>query len=352
MPYYSSSKLIQQIMNNFIRTFSALLCGIGFFLWSLGLLASETVAKQSAFFEYLLQAKPRPAMIAYNPSNLNPDDLRLPKNQLAERIQSDLMCLRQGFDGLVLYRYNPDFTPIVISQAVSLGFRGILLGIWDVKSNEELTGTVNLIKQYSHTLAFAVVVGNEGLNDNRYTLTDITVAQAKLANTGLTEMKIPMATSEPMSRYGSVDLRLFGDFLAPNIHPAIDRRDLGPSDAAAWVHGRARALAQIAKKPVLVKETGLPNGGESGNTPERQYEFWHVWYDKGAVLQSPDRPNAWISLAAVFEAFDSPWKATKSGNHVEGHWGILTEQLQPYPAFGVFAANQSHCGPVLPKASK
>jgi exo-beta-1,3-glucanase (GH17 family) len=300
-------------------------------------------AEQPAFFDYLRQTNPPPALIAYNPSNINPDDMHLSAEQLAAHVQKDLTCLKSGFNGLVLYNYNPEITPIVVEQALQSGFRGILLGVWDVKSEQELSGTVALINKYRDKAAFAVVIGNEGLNDNRYTLADVKTAHTKLIAAGLDRMRIPLTTSEPMAGYGLADLRLFGDFLAPNIHPAIDRKELAPADAVDWVQGRAKVLAQFAKKPVFVKETGLPNGGDAAFTPARQFEFWKMLRDKGPLLETTGLPGAWISLAAVFEAFDSPWKAAKSGNPIEGRWGLMDEQLGAYPAFGVFAGNLNKC---------
>ena len=302
-------------------------------------------AENTAFYDYLHQANPLPAMIAYNPSNINPDKPQLSVEQMTEKVHSDLNCLRSGFDGLVLYSYSPDITPIVIDQANSLGYRGILLGIWDVKSKQEISGVLELIRKYNRKLAFAVVVGNEGINDNRYSLEDVKATGTMLSETGLAKMNIPMTTSEPMSRYGLVELRNFGDFLAPNIHPLFDRADLGPKEAVNWVHSRADALAKIAKKPVFVKETGLPNGGNPNNTPEQQYEFWSTWHDKGSITNLTNIPNLWISFAAIFEAFDSPWKAVKSGNPVEGRWGLLNEKLQKYPAFDVFSDKNQTCFP-------
>ena len=303
-------------------------------------------AEPSAFFDYLHQASPRPTMVAYNPSNLNPDNLQISTNDLIKHIHKDLICLRSGFNGLVLYRYSPDITPFIVEQAESLGFRAILLGVWDVKSKIELTGVIGITKKYNDKIAFAVIVGNEGINDSRYSFADLDIAAETLKNAGLGKMKVPLATSEPMAKYGLVELRKFGDFLAPNIHPAIDRSDLNPTDAVSWVQGRAQALVQVAKKPVLIKETGFPNGGNPNYTPERQYAFWQAWHDVGAMhLTANSQQDTWISFAAVFEAFDSPWKAIKSGIPVEGHWGILNEYLRPYPAFEVYGGQLDSCQP-------
>lgn len=309
------------------------------------ILSKNSIAesKNIAFYDYLQQINPPPSLIAYNPSNVNPDNLQLNIQQITDKIHNDLSCLHSGFNGLVLYSYSNNITPIVMEQAYLLGYRSVLLGMWDLKSKQEFSGLLEIINQYHNKLALAVIIGNEGINDNRYSLEDIKVIGAKFIKAGVTKLGIPISSSEPMSRYGRAELRTFGDFLAPNIHPFFDRKDLEPQEAANWVHSQAEVLAKIAKKPVLVKETGLPNGGNPNITPEQQYQFWRIWHEKNTLKYLSDTPRPWISFAVVFEAFDSPWKAIKSGNPIEGHWGLLNENLKKYPAFSVFSDSKQVC---------
>jgi hypothetical protein len=49
-----------------------------------------------------------------------------------------------------------------------------------------------------------------------------------------------------------------------------------------------------------------------------------------------DRPPAFVSFAAAFEAFDAPWKAAQLENPVEGHWGLMTAERLPHPAFAAW----------------
>jgi exo-beta-1,3-glucanase (GH17 family) len=88
---------------------------------------------------------------------------------------------------------------------------------------------------------------------------------------------------------------------------------------------------------VLVKETGIPNGGAPTFSPERQRAFWAAWLAAGR-LATIDRPDVFASFAAAFEAFDAPWKAEQLRDPVEGHWGLMNIERRPYPAFAVWAA--------------
>jgi exo-beta-1,3-glucanase (GH17 family) len=102
------------------------------------------------------------------------------------------------------------------------------------------------------------------------------------------------------------------------------------------VRERAAAIARAAGKPVLVKETGLPNGGAALQSPARQYAFWDAYLAAGRVLWI--KPGeVWVSFAAAFEAFDAPWKAEQLANPIEGHWGLLSAERKPYPAFAAWA---------------
>ena len=196
-------------------------------------------------------------MIAYVPTGFDP---RRPPGDVwpAESVRADLAALRPAFDGLVLYDYRPEITPTVLEQAAALGYRAVLLGIWDPRSDAEIAGTAELVRRWGNRLALAVVIGNEGINDNRYDISDVASARDRLrALAGPEAPALPVSTSEPAGDYGWPPLLAFGDFLAPNIHPAIDQASLAPTAAVAWVHRRAEAIARAAGRPVLVKETRI-----------------------------------------------------------------------------------------------
>lgn len=298
--------------------------------------ATPLAAAEPPAFLTFLQG-PRPAMIAYVPASFDP---RRPPadNWPTERIRADLEALRPAFDGLVLYQFRPDVTPATLEQAAALGYRAVLLGIWDPRSEDELAGTAELVRGWSGRLALAVVIGNEGLNDNRYDMADLARARDRLRSLiGPQAAALPVTTSEPAGDYGWPPLLAFGDFLAPNIHPAIDQASLAPQSAVAWVHRRAEAIAQAAGRPVLVKETGLPNGGADGFSPERQAAFWTAFLAAGR-LSRLTTPPTFVSFAAAFEAFDAPWKAEELRDRKEGRWGLMSVDRRAYPAFDAWAA--------------
>ena len=285
------------------------------------------------FFAYLRSCDSRPSLIAFNPSRFDPRR-PYPINATSKAdIRADLAALRAAFDGLVLYQYQPELTPTILSIAQGLGYKAAVIGLWNPKDANEIDGVAKTVSRFYPDLALAVVIGNEGLIENRYSLGDLGQAAERLRALLPAGVAVPLSTSEPIGEYGIMELRAFGDFLAPNVHPAIDQEGSDPATAAAWVRRRARALATVAGKPVLVKETGLPNGGRPAYSPETQRLFWQA-YERGGWLDEAGLPaHAWVSFAAAFEAFDLPWKAERSGMPIEGHWGFLNVDREPYPAF-------------------
>ena len=300
------------------------------------LLASSGDARSedgAAFMAYVRGETP--ALVAYVPAEFNPDQ-PLAGPFPVERLRADLAALRAAFDGLILYDYREELTPHILEQAAALGYRAVLLGIWQPRSETEVRGTAELVRLWRDRLALAVCIGNEGINENRYAMDDLERARNRLQELTRPGGPVPTTTTEPSGDYGWPPLQAFGDFLAPNIHPAIDQERLGPDAAVGWVRARAEAIARIAGKPVLVKETGFPNGGGEGQTPERQRMFWAAWLARGR-LAPVARPAGFVSYAAAFEAFDAPWKAVKLASPIEGRWGLMSVDRVPHPAFGVWA---------------
>jgi exo-beta-1,3-glucanase (GH17 family) len=296
------------------------------------------------FLDYL-SGRPTPTLVCYSPTGYVPGrgpDRKVPGSA---SVRADLEALRPAFDGLILYGYDRDLTPIILEEARRARYRAVLLGAWDPRDQAELEGVVDLVRRYRDHLALAVVLGNEGINFNRYREADLIAAASRVAARLGPRATVPLTTSEPFNQYGQEFLLGFGDFLAPNIHPFFDsgiydRPVIDPrrtaADAALWARGRGLALARAAGKPVLVKETGIPHTAP-GCSPEAQRAFWAAYLASDRLVRVADPPGAWVCHAAAFEAFDDPDKARRSGMSVEGAWGLLSASRTPHPALSVFA---------------
>lgn len=287
-----------------------------------------------AFYAYLHSSSPSPALVGYHPTHDDPRHSFQGQKPTISSIRRDLEALHAAFDGLILYAYRGHVTPRIVEQAVHLGYRAVILGIWDPTSRTKLEGIRQLVHQYGLKLSLAVCVGNEGLTFGRYTLSDLTKAAQTLRQQWTKEFSIPICTSEPLYQYANPKVQAFGDFLCPNIHPVFDRPDLAPGEAARWVRKQARLLSLTSQKAVLVKETGFPHGGAPQFTQTTQTQFWEVYLSQPQFLaiEGTMPTQRWVSFAAAFEAFDQLWKAEQSGHSMEGAWGFMDNARRPYSA--------------------
>lgn len=295
--------------------------------------AAEPVDERFPLFEYLTST-PAPRMICYTPSQLDP---RNPANQVAlltSSLRADLTALRPAFDGLILYGYHEGNTPRLLAVAKDLKYRAVLLAVWDIKSADELDGVAELARLYHEELAIGVIVGNEGITFKRYELEDLAIAGERLRRK--LPKTVPLTTSEPLVGYQHAEVKTFGDFLAPNIHPVFDREALKADEAAAWAREQALDLAKSTRKPVLLKETGFPHAGKPAYTPETQAAFWRAYIKPGLVARVEGNRDAWAFHGVGFEAFDLPWKAEASKLEIEKSWGLLSPDRKPHPAFEVW----------------
>lgn len=302
---------------------------------------SPAFVEDSPFFLYLTDTKKPPLLIDYSPSDFDPrrgKHFHLPS---PSSIEKDLQALRQVFDGLIVYSYHPDVTPVILEKAKQLQFRAVVLGVWSARSNTEIRGVIQLIHEYANGMTLAVCLGNEGLFFHRYTVDDLREAERAIRTSLGPDLNIPITTSEPMSGYRDPALSTFGDFLAPNIHPVWEKPALPPKDAVFWTRTQAITLMEKSQKPVLVKETGFPHSGERHFTPQSQQKFWDMYLKEERLLYSQANPYAWVSFATSFEAFSLPWKAEQSGEPVEAAWGLMSQDRIPFPAFYTWQQVQS-----------
>lgn len=291
----------------------------------------------------LLASADAPLIVAYSPSQLDP---RVEANQrklTTSSLRADLEALRPTFEGLALYGYNESVTPRLLGIAKELKFRMVLLGIWEPKSADEVDGVIELARLHRNDFALGVLVGNEGLSFNRYEVDDLKIAAARLR--ARLPATIPLGTTETWAGSKRKVVQEFGDFLAVNIHPVFDRPKLGPAAAAAWAREQALAIAQLARKPVLLKETGFPHDGKEGYTPVTQQTFWSAYLAAPRLVRPPSEPNAWVFHGFAFEAFDLPWKSQATGKPIERSWGLFTNDRQPLSALEPWkAAAQARAG--------
>jgi hypothetical protein len=295
--------------------------------------ATRIRPSSTAFRQYL--ADPTTRMIAYSPEDSVTQDPRLLRQQLA--------LIREKFDGLSLYQCTPA-TVLIVQQARALGFKAVLLTVWDPRSESELATASSIVRDQASYIALAISIGSEGLMEKRYTLSDMNAARAELLDRSTASTTVEMTTTEPwwlylhpenaaLSSSEGEALRNFGDFTSINIHVVWDTDILDPPLAASWTRDRANDVRKSILRPLLIREAGFPGGGSTPRdgrilvfNRQMQADFWRAWFQLDS--RQP---------LAVFEAMDNPQKHWRD---FESSWGLLNTTLDPWPAWGVFPARK------------
>jgi len=250
----------------------------------------------SEFTQKILNLK----WVAYSSTYCDPTKNDFPTE---DTIRSDLQLLYSaGFRGVVTYNSYDTFAQIP-RIAKEIGFAGVIMGIWDIESREEIMNA-NMAGQYVD----GYCVGNEGLN-SRYdleTLNEVIEGLKKSTNR-------PVTTTEQIFDYYNDDVLNIGDWIFPNIHPFLCEVK-NPKKAAQWIEKHYELLKKHAgSKLILFKEVGYPTAGAREATAVNQNAFFLTFEKKGIPF-------------VYFEAFDQYWKTDLP---VEPHWGIFDSKRRP-----------------------
>lgn len=253
-------------------------------------------------------------------------------------ILEDLKTLRPYFDGLITYSCDSSQgVDKVIPIAAKLQYKAAIIGIWDIRSEEELDTAINLAREYP-ALIVGVIVGNEGITRGPRLGYDYPALESAIRKVRRALPYVAVSTSEPIGEYGDEDLLRIVDFHSPNIHPwfAGTERRRNPRLAVDYVKRWIERLRAVSDKPCLLHEAGLPSGPEPHASPGLQRDFWGMLF--------AELPNTGFFNAPFWEAFDAgDWK-TKTNpsdiSEVESRWGGFENLTRnPKPVVEVLPGN-------------
>lgn len=245
-------------------------------------------------------------------------------------IAADLAVLRPRFDGLILYGVL-DGADRVVDVAARLGFKSVILGVWNIDDAQELDLALSAATRQPQ-LVVGLSLGNERVLAGT---TDMPALAARLQRLHARVPQLPLSTSEPFHLFeqpAATPVLQQMDFMLANVHPIFQPWFAGAAaqDAARFVVNVASDLATVYCGPVLIKETGVPTAPASmGFTAERQAAFW-------SSLRTQFVPGRQRAVAS-FSAFDAPWRVndehpTAGPQPQEGSWGLYDAQRRPKSA--------------------
>lgn len=245
--------------------------------------------------------------VAFTPTNYDPEKGVEPSEQ---SLRDDLQVLHEaGFNGLVTYTASGAFGSRLPDLAQEAGFQGLIMGVWDPTSRDELDQAAAAA---AHPILMGYVVGNEGL-DRRYDLAALQSAMDELRRS----TNRPVATSEEIGDYANPAVLELGDWVFANAHP-FWAGILDPAQAVSWTERIYADLQSRTNRPVMLKEVGMPTGGDPRGRLNESIQAEYYRLLSGTPAQF-----------VYFESFDQPWKNDPS---VEPFWGLFQSDRTPKQA--------------------
>jgi len=255
--------------------------------------------------------------VAYAPTGYYPSESP-PVLPDKESISADLAVLREaGFTGLVTYGAEMEAIPDV---AAAMGFKAMLLGIWDPFDGEEVGKALRAVAAHRN-LIVGIVAGNEGLTNGRYSLKRLCTSMRSIRDAS----HKPVTTTEPVDfllaepRIGECS-----DFISANAHPFFSNRK-APGEAVQWTRESWDAVRRaFPGKPALLKEVGLPTSGDAAMSEDTQKDYYTLLVKTDVVF-------------CYFEAFDASPRFKP--DVIEQSWGLWRSDRTPKRIVGALPWN-------------
>ena len=266
--------------------------------------------------------------VTYQPTSLRMFDGRATRAE-ADSIRADLRALRPYFDGLVTYDVvnGAEQVPAI---AASLGFRALILGLWDPFDETQVDAALAAARAHP-ALVVGLSLGNETVFGKRRTFAQLA---ARVAAIRRRAPGLVLSTSEPFHLFlepAAAPLLAQLDLLLPNVHPVFESwfRAAPDVNAAGFVVEVVGQLGGRFCGPILVKETGVPTApAAAGFSAARQAGFY-------AALgrQFPPTPRRGFAWFAAFDAAwrEHDWHPVPGAHPEEAHWGLFFEDRRPKP---------------------
>ena len=245
-----------------------------------------------------------------------------------DSIRADLAVLRPYFDSLITYGALSG-NERVPDIAASLGFRAVIVGVWDVNDPQEVENALAAWKR-NQGVVVGITLGNEVMLGKRGAWGDLSHA---LDNLRAQAPALPLTTTESFAQFlddaDALSVMTRMDFMLVNIHPVFESwfKTAPAFNRADFVGQQVERLAKIYRGPILVKETGTPTGPASeGFSEDMQAAFYRMLEKR--------LPRSAMRAFSYFSAFDAPWRVSDftptPGVHLEeAYWGIFTDDRRP-----------------------
>lgn len=231
------------------------------------------------------------------------------------QIAEDLVQLRSF---ALIRLYSPDCDCVSGVLAALLPHQQIFAGLFYMNSiDTDMKLLVDQVKESPRgwDAIYAVSIGNEWLNDNTHTLSDVLAAIAKTKSL-LTQNGYngPLVSVDTVPAYlANPTLCDAVDFVAVNSH-AYWAGNVSPKDSGTFLQSQISQLSSLCGKNVLITETGWPTQGKpyGSAVPGTSQQL--------ACIKSIAQTVS--SKVIFFTVYNDFWKAPGPYG-VEQYWGLF-----------------------------
>ena len=266
--------------------------------------------------------------IAYAPVDFDPSRGIYPDE---DSLQADLRALASGpFAGLITFGSEKSLS-LVPRLAATVGLQGMIMGIWNPLSREEIDAAV-AAREYVD----GYCVGHMGC-DVRYSADELVRTITEVRD----RTARPVTTTEPLSAcIGQEKIWRTGDWLFPDVHDYW-HEGATPEDAAGALFKQLQEIARLRTQsltcPVVFKMISFPSDGAASLSQETQRQFF-----TRVLRRIRDDPGLSAVAFTFFAAFDNVWKTPAANwSTAEMYTGLY--DIDRRPKVAVQALN-SHWG--------
>lgn len=236
------------------------------------------------------------------------------KNQT--QVDADFEAI-SDFAMVRIYGTDCNQTATVLSAASAKNIN-VFAGVYDVTQvSSEIQTIIDAVNGNWNNI-HTVSIGNEGVNDDAYTVADVVsaigTARSQLQSAGYTGNVVTVDTFVAM--IANPELCQASDYAAANCHAFFDG-SVTAQDAGKWVLGQAQRVSEACGgKDTMITETGWPSQGDTNGVA--------VPSEQNQVDAIDSIKSAFSNNIVLFSAFNDYWKQNNAGTYgAEHYWGIM-----------------------------
>jgi len=237
-----------------------------------------------------------------------------------DQIAKDLATL-DGYNMIRMYGVDCDQAGPIIKAAKSKDMK-VFAGLFEITGVEaqieKLKSAVEENAGGDWSIIDTVSVGNEGINNGQYSISDIRSAVNTAKSSLPSEYSGSVVTVDTfIAVIDNPELCTVGDYTATNCHAFFDG-GVTAEKSGKWVLEQAQRVSEACGNPdrkVVITEAGWPSSGSTNGVAIPSSE------NQQAAVK--DLKDHFTSNLILFTAFNDYWKQNSAATYgVEQYWGI------------------------------